>query len=218
MVDIEQITSEVRRNGYFHSGPFNEKDFLGLAVSLGDLRADRYDTDLVREIRPEPRNGSKPNTLSGRYGTGAFPFHTDAAHWIAPARFLLLYCIDPGRARRKTLLIDSASWVLSVAERRLLCAEVWAAAHLHPFLCTVAKQTENRLQFRFDEACMSPLTTNASKARDIVRSQIKASDVIAIEWEAGHLLVIDNGRMLHARGEAPISDRDRTHKRVLVGG
>jgi alpha-ketoglutarate-dependent taurine dioxygenase len=70
---------------------------------------------------------------------------------------------------------------------------------------------------RFDEACMSPMTAQAEAVRQRVLQNIRASNVINIDWRPRMLLIIDNRRMLHARGAAIREDADRTIKRILVG-
>src|SRR5437870_11066822 len=46
----------------------------------------------VQALMPRRIEASTPNLYSGQFGCGAFPFHTDLAHWFLPPRFILLRC------------------------------------------------------------------------------------------------------------------------------
>lgn len=193
-------------------------DLHGIAASLGELRIDPRNPEPIRDICPQPRAEAKPNTLSSRYGMGQFPFHTDVAHWPLPARFVILYCQQPGSGARPTLLLDSWSWDLDEAQERALTREIWKSGHFAPRLCTIGTRVGNRLSIRFDEGCMMPMTPAASDVRYCVRSRISRSTPTYVHWASGKLLVMDNHRILHARGSAQRADTDRILKRILVGG
>ena len=60
------------------------------------------ETEIIRPGKPSRTALS----LTTKYGLGEFPFHTDVAYWTTPAKYLALYCIDPGRGKRKTRVIN----------------------------------------------------------------------------------------------------------------
>jgi L-asparagine oxygenase len=93
----------LKRDGYSFVRGVRETDAIHIVQQLGPLRVDPRSPEPVRDIRPQPVQLAKENTLSSRYGTEAFPFHTDTAHWDRPARYLALYCVDPGEGKRPTL-------------------------------------------------------------------------------------------------------------------
>jgi alpha-ketoglutarate-dependent taurine dioxygenase len=64
---------------------------------------------------------------------------------------------------------------------------------------------------------MQPVTRDAARAVNIVLEATALFPVVAIQWRAGDLLVIDNSHLLHSRGEAIRDDPDRVLERVLVG-
>src|SRR5262245_17548310 len=99
--------SQLETNGFVIARGVPEVDLLDIVRPLGKVRVDPRSPTPVRDIRPQPPNSAKANTLSSRYGTDAFPFHTDTAHWDQPARYLALFCVDPGEGQRETLLQDS---------------------------------------------------------------------------------------------------------------
>ena len=208
----------LRTRGFHCQQGVEHRDCLPIANSLGVPVGDARNPEPLRLISPQPTTKAKLNTLSSRYGMEAFPFHTDAAYWAAPPRFILFHCVSPGAGSRPTLLIDPREWSLSERERRMLCNEVWKITTNRPFLCTAGTQGEHGLCLRFDEACMAPVTAGARSIRDVVQDSIDRSEVVAINWREGDLLVIDNLRLLHARGKAAQADEDRILARILIRG
>lgn len=211
-------TDSLKRDGYSCLAGIAEEELLVLARNLGPVTLDRRHPDPVRYIHPQDALAAGPNTLSSRFGLGRFPFHTDAAHWRTPPRYILLYCTNPGRSRRPTLLIDSAAFDLPSATERMLRRAVWKAAHVAPFLCTVIDDRAGAVQWRYDPGCMSPWSPAAFGARERVQDVIDQACMFAVDWTPGDLLLIDNWRMLHARGTAYTQDYDRKIARVLIGG
>lgn len=190
---------------------------LEVATSLGVPQVERRDPRVYRVISPTPVASAKPNTLSSRYGTGPFPFHSDTAYWVRPARYLLLHCLSPGASRRPTLLLDSSEWRLSPSESQLLQRGLWIAGDKRPFLSTILQSTKRGLLLRYDQDCMQPASASGNMAQPLIRSRIFSSQPVEIRWQVGMLLIIDNHRMLHSRGAAAQPDLDRRLGRVLVG-
>lgn len=215
---IQAILSQLGLNGFCYLEAIDGPFVWDLATALGDPTADRRDPQLIRSIRPQDLTEAKENTLSSRYGLGPFPFHTDVAHWTTPARYVLLYCVDPGSGARPTLLSDSVRWNLSRTESRLLCNEVWKTGHRSPRLCTVGSMADGTVNIRFDPGCMLPLTEGARKTQQIIEAALGRAPQDRIDWRPGDLLVIDNYRVLHARGSTLARDTDRILERILVGG
>src|SRR6202000_1586974 len=95
------------------------------------------------------------NTLSSRHGTGAFPFHTDGAHWREPPRFLILHCDDDGEATRPTLLCPVS--LSSAAGYSAFERDPWVVdTGKRCFLVTLAVRRGSPIQLRYDAACMRP--------------------------------------------------------------
>ena len=65
---------------------------------------------------------------------------------------------------------------------------------------------------------MVPVTVGARMIRDAIREAISSSRVTTVTWCAGDLLIVDNLRLLHGRGEAARADEDRVLARVLIRG
>jgi L-asparagine oxygenase len=210
--------SGLRHAGYSFTRAVCQTDLLHVLQGLGEVRVDPRSPELVRDIRPQSADSANTNTLSSRYGTDQFPFHTDSAHWDRPARYLVLYCVDPGKGNRPTLLQDSRAWRLSDAEKDLACRALWKTGHVRPRLCMVAQHSKDCLTIRYDKDCMRPMTAEARELELIINSRITHSAQTQIDWEPECLLVIDNQRMVHARGKSNRIDSSRVLKRILIGG
>ncbi len=209
---------DLRLTGFHYQHDVGYVECLPIAHSLGVPAGDFRSPEPLRLIRPRATDKAKQNTLSSRYGMGAFPFHTDSAYWPTPARFILFHCVSPGAGDRPTLLIDPREWSLPGCERRLLCNEVWRVTTRRPFHCTVGRERDEGFCVRFDEACMVPVTTGANAVLQVIRDAILNSRIVTIQWREGDLLIVDNLRLLHARGWALQPDEDRILARILIRG
>src|SRR5436309_1678455 len=124
-VDSFEIKSAVDRDGFFVSTRIDGVDLYEIGRSLGEIRVDKRNPDPIRDISPQEVTEASENTLSSRFGTSEFPFHTDTAHWQKPAQYILFHCVSPGRGDRPTLLQDTRHWKLTRAECISLNSEVW---------------------------------------------------------------------------------------------
>jgi hypothetical protein len=213
-IDLGQLES----NGFAFARGVHETDLIKIVQSLGKIRVDPRSPVPVRDIRPQPLGSGKVNTLSSRYGTDAFPFHTDTAHWDQPAQYLALFCVNPGEGERATLLQDSRTWEFRDSEIDLACRALWKTGHVRPRLCMLAERSTDGLTIRYDKDCMRPMTREARELEALVAQRIKCSKKTHISWEPACLLVIDNRRMVHARAASKRPDADRVLKRILIGG
>lgn len=214
---IAKIARQIADDGYSVVTTKSESSVLAIAAQLGVPFAETRDPRLYRVISPMPQEASRVNTLSSRYGTGRFPFHTDTAYWLRPPRYLLLHCRDPGSGRRPTLLIDSSKWRLNRKDRSVLLRGLWIIGGKQPFLSTVFTKTPVGVHIRYDRDCMRPAAASGELAAALTLRKIHSSRPIKIVWRRGMMLIIDNHRMLHSRGSASAPDPDRQLGRVLVG-
>lgn len=191
-------------------------DLLPLVQVFGLLQPDPRDGVLVKDIHPQSRDAANTNTLSSRYGLGAFPFHTEAAYLRRPPKFVVLYCMNPGRGARATLVLDSvalfsslpryrgeATWLVRAGRRPFLCEALWG--------CPPAG-----FGIRYDRECLLPRGPAAQREDALIEGYIASSRPIEIQWMPQRLLLLDNHRMLHGRGDSDVDDRGRWLKRILV--
>lgn len=209
------IRNVVGRLGWIHLLGMPVEALLEIAGHLGRVLADPRTGAAVRDLRPQRRDRANPNTLSSRYGDGAFPFHTEAAYLAVPPRFLILYCQDPGRGRRPTQLIDG-SWLIE----RLTLADrpgSWVVRAGRPaFLAHVVERIGTRIVLRYDAECMFPSGRTSYQEQREIDQFLNTAAPTPIHWRPGDLLVIDNARFLHGRGSSTADDHDRLLKRAMI--
>lgn len=170
-----------------------------IAADLGEPMAP-WDSAVVQHL--VPRVASTPNTYSGIFGLGPFPFHTDLAHWRWPPRYLLLRCVR-GFADVPTLLIDGRTVADAVS------LDVMRRAMVRPrrpqngemrFLRLWQNDDAGIGLLRWDDVFLKPASRIGVLAFRQVRERLKVVESKAIAMiEAGDTLVVDNWRMLHAR-------------------
>jgi alpha-ketoglutarate-dependent taurine dioxygenase len=191
------------------------EQLVAFAQRLGRPSPDTRNPNLVRDLFPRGGSESPSNTLSSRYGTGEFPFHTETAYWGVPARYVLLHCVAPGSGDRPTLILDPLG-AMSADDRAILARELWVVRYTRrPFLTTVLDQSARRALFRYDPACMRPADERGQSSAILARV-LREPRAVSIRWRPAMLLLFDNHRLLHGRGAANVGDPDRHLRRVLV--
>lgn len=187
-----------------------------LAAGLGEP-LDPWGDGLVQRL--EPRNNGPPNTYSGLFGLGAFPLHTDLAHWSVPPRYLLLRC-GKGYADVPTLLLDGREIVREMdadaLERALVRPRRRQSGELRLLrLWSTPKPDTGCL--RWDPVFLQPASVQGQQAFGVLRDRLEiAKPTQAVMIEPGEAIVIDNWRMLHARPAIPAGRRDRFLERVYL--
>ncbi len=173
------------------------------------IHPSRFGGPAIDELRPVDRQGAKPRSLSASYGVDEQPLHTDGAHWPDPPDYLFL------SAERATS-VPTLIWPLPT----LVSSEVPSCDLANglflvnrgrsAFLAPACK--EGRI--RYDPGCMTPNDHQARKVVDYLSAQINKAATFC--WDSpGTLLVIDNRRILHARGSAS-RDPARVMRRMAV--
>jgi L-asparagine oxygenase len=213
-----KIRLDIARMGYCRLSVGHSSDALGLARSLGKIVPDPRTGSEIRDLVPQTSPAANHNTLSSRYGLGSFPLHTEAAYLTIPPQLLLLYCQSSGRGRRPTRIVDTSALLaeLSSFSRR----GTWVVKSGRPsFLAHVVECIQGTRVFRYDAECMFPRGRVARMEQNVIRGFLEACDEEAVNWGNGDVLILNNGRMLHGRGDAITNDEsDRVLSRVLVEG
>lgn len=158
------------------------------------------------------------NQYSGHYGLDTFPLHTDLAHWALPPHYFLLRCVV-GSNDVYTHVLHSGP-VVDLLGLAALSKAVFSARKRrigHSGLVRAVSQHEGTLVFRWDRIFLKPLNQHA---------QVFASTMLDSAWDdkiirlllnqAGDVLVIDNWRVLHGRGQVMPESRARHIERVYL--
>lgn len=186
-----------------------------VAAGLGGTIAP-WGGPVVHELVPHPN--AAPNTYSGIFGLGGFPFHTDLAHWSVPPRYVVLRCVR-GYVDVPTRLVDGAVLTetvgMSAMRRALVTPRRPQSGRMH--LMRLLQRCGSTELIRWDEVFLKAASRVGREAFDLVRAGIRstASRSVAVV-DDGDVLVIDNWRMLHARPAIAPDRADRRLERVYL--
>lgn len=165
-------------------------------------------------IEPQVQKDAHPRSLSAQYGLGALPFHTDLSHRPRPCRYLLLGCIDPGSPGATTKLLDWQGLALSEEERRLLeAAPILVRNGRRSFYTTILSPQFGFL--RYDPGCVEAVDERGNAALCLMKHRLATSRPTTHQWRRGDILIIDNWRVLHARGHSELGSGRRL-ARILI--
>lgn len=211
---------ELLQNGWIEFMCDLSTDSLSIARQFGEPLPSRRGGSLVDPLVPMKQEDAHPRSISAIYGTGEFPFHTDGAYMRVPPRFMLLRFIE-GKSNRTTLLLDACALPFSAEERREMFRDVWVVnGGRGRFLTTVFNNSlvSGSTIVRYDRGCMRPAHPAFNRAADILDLRSQENKPVQINWKLGRTLVLDNWRMLHARGSSSLEAAERrVLERVLVG-
>jgi len=186
---------------------------LGLAIQIPGLQ-------IVQVLRPREANDAPPNIYSGLYGLGAFPLHSDLAHWYTPPRFLLLRCVQ-GTDSVATHLLDGLRLAESIGVERLQRALVQPRRAINgqrPLLHLLEHDAAQGKRIRWDERFIVPATSNSIRICETVRDRINMSQLDFVTLRnPGDMLVVDNWRMLHGRSAVSAAATHREIERIYLG-
>jgi len=182
---------------------------------LGRVRPSKFGASAIGRVGLRARQ-AHPLAMSSLFPNGNFPFHTDTAHWVRPARYLILFCgLLPAKIR-PTRLLDSWSFIEDLA--RVLSCGVWRT-RVHPrFYTLVLSQGQQGRIVRWDQGILEPCNEAARNGREAMIDFLDTPPCAeTFDWRPNAILIIDNWRMLHTRGHEPMpTDPERALGRLLV--
>ena len=214
-----ELKREVTESGYALISQYRPNaGIIEVANELGDLLTP-WEGGLVQTL--VPREEAAPNTYSGNFGLGHFPFHTDLAHWRRPPRYLLLRCLV-GYDDIPTLLIDGRALVGAIS-RCTLARAIFKPRRPRDGALVLLRlfnaSSDGADLLRWDEIFLRPASRVGDTADAQIRDWLATSTPVSVALvRQGDTLVIDNWRMLHARSPIPLGREDRSIQRVYLGG
>ena len=146
---------------------------LSVAHRLGSPVPSRAGRGLIDTLIPTPRDKAHPRSLSKAFGWGALPFHSDAANWATPCRFVLLS--GTSKEPIPTLLVSWAG-LFSVAERAKLASAAFRVRNGRHSFFTTAFDTDRQF-LRYDPGCMNPAEPAAFEAADLLHRRLRDAPV-----------------------------------------
>ena len=173
---------------------------------------------LVDQLTLRSSAEAQPRSLSGHFGKGAFPFHTDLAHHRTPPRYVLIRLLK-GDHVRPTVLLDFERVRLARQAELVLRRSVWLVNGGRGRFSTSILRTQSagKRMVRYDPVCMAPAHESFAEAAGLLQDICDSESPCECTWEHGWVLVMDNWRVLHARPSARDNeDDDRALERVQV--
>lgn len=213
------LAASLARDGYaFQKSWHPEKTSGDIAHHCG-RRLNYGRDDAVQQLTPKATSGL--NHYSGIFGLGAFPFHTDMAHWREPPRYMMLRCVK-GHGGVSTDILDSLSVLDSVGRSELSRALVKPRRPLNglmPLLSLLRPQSAALdALFRWDEVFLVPASPAGKHGISLVKAALPSLPRVSVVLEnPGDTLWIDNWRMLHGRSKVDGTQIDRLIDRAYFG-
>jgi hypothetical protein len=214
-----EVASQIESKGWAkisHTGPIPLRDRLNdIARTLGTPVGGRSRGTVVESLKPVERCHANPRSLSGLHATGAFPLHSDTAHWITPCRFIVLGCLNPGDASRATLILDSKTIPFEADVINQLFTEPFRVINGRvSFFSTVLSRKREFL--RLDSGCMKPIRPRGLDLLRLFSSGKWTERTRRHVWKGNDILILDNWRVIHGREPASTRDSNRELLRILV--
>jgi hypothetical protein len=158
-------------------------------------------------------SNARPNTLSAKYGTASFPFHTDFAFCALPPRYILLTNTTEATFQRPTLVAPIPR--LQSRFRSLMQASMWKLRRVQKHYLVNGSFVQNaEVIWRWDCDFLKPANREAEVAYRLVPEAMNGL-AVPIEWAGQTAVLIDNWCCAHARGE-PRADTPSELTRVLT--
>ncbi|MEM7068328.1 MAG: TauD/TfdA family dioxygenase [Pseudomonadota bacterium] len=191
-----------------------EECLLNIATRLGRIIGGR-NRNPVEVLIPIMKSEAPICSLSAQFGKDAFPFHIDTAHLMQPCRYLVFFCLEAIGTVAPTLLLDRLQFRFTNSELDDLKTGTFLVRNGgRSFYSNVISRTQNF--FRWDPGCMEARDAIAKRVCNSLGRQVQLANIEAISWQAGTILIVDNWRMLHARGTFEPNQRERKLLRVSV--
>lgn len=166
-----------------------------------------------RVLIPHPESHARRGTLSARHGLGTFPWHTDGAHWLSPPRLILMRALT--RTSTPTLFVDVAEITRDSCLVDGLRHGSWCVTGRTPHFYAPVLAHDGAV--RFNAEVMRPVGQRAILAHSEFTVALRSVPHTKHQWSPGCVLLVDNGRLLHARPPVPEPDSDRRLERTLCG-
>ena len=201
---IEQVKKDLGNLGWW-KGNCQDCDLdtymLSLAHSLGVPIGMRRRKDIIENLKPVSSDIAHPNSLSKQFALSGFPFHCDTAHWPTPCRLIIIGCKEKGACGRTTNLVDWKLLTQVDTEVNLLKYATFLIKHgRNSFYSSIIH--EKGLYARYDPGCMFPASRESNIAIRLFDSLLDRVEKSEVHWENNDVVVIDNWRVLHGRGES----------------
>lgn len=176
---------------------------------IKSLNGDKFE---IQRLRQHSKGSSRPNTLSSRYGLGAFPIHSDFALSEVPPKFIILAAPRPRFA--DTLLFEPAE-LIQVFGLDWLKRSLYLLRCRNSKYCRLLTLTDGKFIFRYNKEIMVPQNNEAREVSEYIDKGMKL--LCRINWIDHRVAIINNWNLWHAR-DLSHSTEFRSLFRVAVWG
>lgn len=211
---------ELNLKGWYFVPSSQPGDLGEILASLGSVVSRERDGKAYRDLFVYSREEAPLHSMSSIAGKGLQPRHTDAAFCPQPPRYIALQCLEPGEAPCPTHVWPLNVEVLMCDQPDILTGSYWVArgGSNSPFYCSVMEIQHGQVRIRFEPFCMRPRSGVLCAIAEAEQALQRFTDQIDFFWELGDLLIIDNWRCLHARGNGADKSPSRHLRRWSIGG
>lgn len=227
MTDIESVEklsnsisaafAEVSDSGFgvvHHEGELFDANLFEICVEvIGKPMQGRGTASGIDILTPTQTGIAPLRSLSRIHGLGAFPYHTDGAHWNQPPKWLVLACQKDTEQRATTLLPVKAVFAAFGEGFRPNEALFLVVNGRNSFYTPITLNERDGI--RYDGGCMKPVNSSAKLFAEKFDEICCSLLPIAISWRPGMIAVINNGCFLHSRANSG-SKGERTLYRALI--
>lgn len=214
-MDLNYIYREINSNG-FALLPFsgNENNLILFAENFGKILADN-NGKLIQTLKVTKKGTGILGSFSYIVGEGAFPWHTDTAFWDVPARYIILYSINPSKCPTNYIkfedIFTNKKIFYKLADKALFTLNLPSLIRVIPF-----KFNYNIIGYRYDQHIMKPYNQEAKKLDYMIREGIAYHGYTPIEWDGKIVAIIDNWYGVHNRSTC-FDEPERKLLRVYIG-
>jgi hypothetical protein len=186
----------------------HKHDSLSLKKIIQILNSNQID---VSRLTPRNKIEARPNSLSSRFGLGAFPPHTDYAFRDIPPRYIIMHAPRPRAA--KTLIFDSRH-LLQLKSHSELGRCLFQVLSSKNFYSKLLTNHRDEFFLRYNSAIMLPINKEASAISEFILYKWRPTTII--DWTETRTIIIDNWLMLHSRSEYSISNSIKSLWRIAL--
>jgi len=197
---------------FFQSNPASE-DTIQVAEQLGEILK-VPGMPITQTLTPRETSGLEKSSYSGNYGTGAFPLHTDLAHWYEPPRYFLLRCIQPSHEVITSFV--PAEEVFMHENSIDLRRSLFRPRRRIDGRLSMLRLYQNEL-YRWDTLFIKPMTKLACMLQARIEDKLKDIQQLEVSLaNSGDCVLVDNWKMLHSRSAVPSTSLNRRIERVYI--
>lgn len=218
------MNDDLKRDGFVLLTNFPpQATTLEVASALGkvvDIQALLPDSRIptVQTLQPRDAGTVADNQYSGIHGLGAFPLHTDLAHWTIPPRYFILRCIVPAEEVCTFVLPwEKISPALgAIHMNKAVFATRKRQTGNSGLVCAMSRHEGQTIR-RWDSMFLSPVNQSARDLDALLREEswTRSSERIPLR-RTGDMILIDNWRVLHGRDSVPAFSKGRLLERVYL--